>query len=473
MMKRKITIFLLLLVSIFAFLFNNYSTSASTGKTVFYKDSENGILAYKQINAFQLQLSDGRVLSNMSLTTGSDVTVEENLKDVEIVFVLDNSGSMSGNRIQTLKSATQELVTKLFDKIGEEHLKFGFVKFASSQLGKLSLTKNKAQISSFISGMKASGGTHMSGSLNTALEMLTSSSNSDAIKMIITLSDGALADESATINTFSQVHNKSISTISIFVETSITRAFSNLASKSSLHKNMQTSTSNMADTIVNRIYQEIYMKIILLSDPNTTFNLNNAGIIPGDDKIILQVDAEILHGATLYIEYIISVTSAFDTKNIVIEDIPDISLRYNANQKLLTENKTNSSYGWTYQNESGHLISESGNKVQKAGNAYTKKLLLSTVLTSEVFNSSSTFGNSAKISLENATNGNKINIDKSTSDDSGLVALKFLIIPPTGVETKTFDFCNVFLINVSVIVIFTCIFLLSYIFFKIIKNKGS
>ena len=470
MMKRRVITFLLLLISIFVFLFNNYSTSASTGKTVFFKDEKNGILAYKQINAFQLQLSDGRVLSNMSVTTGSSVNVEENLKDVEIVFILDNSGSMSGTRISTLKDSTKNLVDKLFTKIGKEHLKFGFIKFASRQLGSLQLTNNQSDISTFIDGMSASGGTYMATSLDSARSMLTNSSNSDAIKMIITLSDGALMDENASITAFQQVHDRNISTISIFVQTSITSAFSDLASKSSLHKNMQTSTSNMADTIVNGIYQEIYMRVILLSDPDTAFDLNNAGIISGDDKIILQIDSELLHGATLYIEYIISVTSAFDMKNIVINDFPDSSLRYNANQKLLTENKTNSSYGWTYKN--GYLTSSSGSTIHKAATEYKKKILLSTVLTSEVLNSSSSFGNYVEMSLENATDGNKIYIDKSTSDGGKLRALKFLIIPPTGVETEISNFSNALLINVSVIIIFTCIFVLSYIFFKI-KNKGS
>lgn len=127
-MKRKVITFLLLLISIFVFLFSNYSTSASTGKTIFYKDSENGIIAYKQINAFQLQLSDGRVLSSMSLTTNSDVTVEENYKNVNIVFVLDNSGSMGDkNRLGILKKSTNDLIDNLSSQI-KSKLGFGVIR---------------------------------------------------------------------------------------------------------------------------------------------------------------------------------------------------------------------------------------------------------------------------------------------------------------------------------------------------------
>ena len=136
MMKRRVITFLLLLISIFVFLFSNYSTSASTGKTIFYKDSENGIIAYKQINAFQLQLSDGRVLSSMSLTTNSDVTVEENYKNVNIVFVLDNSGSMGDkNRLGILKKSTNDLIDNLSSQI-KSKLGFGVIRIFRWSKGK-------------------------------------------------------------------------------------------------------------------------------------------------------------------------------------------------------------------------------------------------------------------------------------------------------------------------------------------------
>ena len=346
---------------------------------------------------------------------------------------------------------------------------YGFSDGPKTQL-KLSCN-NVDDVKNTIKGMYSSGGTFMSSSLDLAYDWLTHSQNPNSLKLIITLSDGGLSQKenepTNATNSFSKIHNAGISTISIFVDNASKSYFPQ--DNPPTHQNVDTSTSEMEKTLTDKIAKAIYARAIAVSAPSTTFNLNNAGIIPGDNKIILQVDAEILHGATLYIEYIISVTSAFDTKNIVIEDIPNISLRYNANQKMLTENRTNSSYGWTYDSETKHLISKSGSTVQKAANAYTKKLLLSTVLSSEFFNSPSTFGNSAKISLQNATTGNPITIDKST-DGSDLKALEFLIIPPTGVEPKTSNFSNIFLINVSVIIIFTCIFVLSYIFFKIRKK---
>ncbi len=467
-MKKKILLFLILFIII---IFGNQCFAAkSTGKTFYYKNESEGILAYKQINAFQLKLSDGTILSNMSVDTDSSVDIEENMKDVEIVFVLDNSGSMSGTRISTLKTSTKELVDKLFNKIGDEHLKFGFVKFASEQLGYLELTNDKSSISSFINSMNASGGTCMASSLSTAKEMLTNSSNSDAIKIVITLSDGALGDESQSINNIKTIHSSNISTISIFVETAITNSFKNLTSTSSLHKNMQTTTSNMADTLVNGIYDEIYMKVILLSEPTTNLDLNNAGIIPGSDRIILQVDSEILHGATLSVEYVISITNAFDAKNIVIKDFPESSLQYSSSQKLLTENKTNADYGWRYQD--GYLYSNSGGNVTPAAQEYRKKLILTTILTSSVLNRSSAFTNYATFSEDKILNtGSTSTVAADVAQDGGKIrALSFLIIPPTG---NNYNYSHVVITNVAIIVFFTCLFLLIYIFskLKVIRKK--
>ena len=70
------------------------------------------------------------------------------MKDVEIVFVLDNSGSMkSDDRIEHLKTAVRDLTSKLFEKIGSEHLKIGLIRFSSGILGTpQSLTNNANDI---------------------------------------------------------------------------------------------------------------------------------------------------------------------------------------------------------------------------------------------------------------------------------------------------------------------------------------
>ena len=336
-MKKKKIIILFLLVSI---IFSCNICYAAGPSTFFYKNKTDGILAYNQVNAFLLKLSDGTTLSSMSLSSTSNIDLKKNMKDVEIVFVLDNSGSMkSDDRIEHLKTAVRDLTSKLFEKIGSEHLKIGLIRFSSGILGTpQSLTNNANDIYSINDSMKADGGTYMSKALEAAYTMLTESTNTEALKIVVTLSDGKLSDESTSLKELEKINSSGISTISIFVEHAIGKNFEEFATTNTLHKNFETTTSGMADTIVNDLYKQIYMLIILMYDPTTSYNLNNAGIIPGDDKIILQLDAELLHGATLYIEYVINIISAFDSKNIIINDIPGSSLVYSPNQYLLTEN---------------------------------------------------------------------------------------------------------------------------------------
>lgn len=467
-MKKKKIIILFLLVSI---IFSCNICYAAGPSTFFYKNKTDGILAYNQVNAFLLKLSDGTTLSSMSLSSTSNIDLEKNMKDVEIVFVLDNSGSMKrDDRIEHLKTAVRDLTNKLFEKIGSEHLKIGLIRFSSGILGTpQSLTNNANDIYSINDSMKADGGTHMSKALEAAYTMLTESTNTEALKIVVTLSDGKLSDESTSLKELEKINSSGISTISIFVEHAIGKNFEEFATTNTLHKNFETTTSGMADTIVNDLYKQIYMLIILMYDPTTSYNLNNAGIIPGDDKIILQLDAELLHGATLYIEYVINIISAFDSKNIIINDIPGSSLVYSPNQYLLTENKTNADYGWNYTNNI--LYCTSGSQTIPAIKEYTKKLVLTSVLTPETLNRSSTFNNCMVFSLDKILNdGTTTTITATEAQDGGRIrALNFLIIPPTGL-----DLTHIIIINVSVITFFTCIFVLLYTLNKVrLNNKKT
>lgn len=437
-MKNKIIVSLIMVMLILCCTHYSLAESNNTDAAFYYKDTELGILAYKQINAFRLSLADGSVLSDASISTNSQVDIVENLKKVQIVFVIDTSGSMSGTRVNTTRNSTKTLVNALYDKLGEENLDIGIIYFNSNMdTGKiLNLTNNRTTILNHIDKIYASGGTYMSSSLARAKQMLMATGDSeDIIKIVCTLSDGSLADESQAIAEFKNINSAGISTISIFAETSITSAFANLANQNpELHKNFQTSTSNLANTIAKDIYNEIYLKIILLSDPKTVYNINNAGIIAGDDKIIFQVDEEILHGATLEIEYVISITSSFDTNHIKIKDFYSEDLIFTPNQRMITENKINSDYGWKFEN--GTLMTDSGGNITEAAKEHKVKLILSTVFTPTKLRDLNKIGNYVTFSLNRIENGQTTNIvidkNNTSTEETKIKALDFLIIPPTG-----------------------------------------
>ena len=458
-MKNKILkrTFALILILCLLFGFTPvYSYTQSIPVPNYYKNTDLGIIAYKQVSAFQVQLADGSILLDAGISTGSDVNIIENMSDVEIVFVLDTSGSMSDGKDQTTRDSTKTLVNSLFDRIGAEHLQIGVLFFNNGldTANILEMTNDQNAIMSHLDKIYANGGTEMADSLQKAHSMLGAlNSDDDTIKIICTLSDGAIADEAETSSQIQKINSEGISTISIFVGTPITPAFSSLAANSELHKNMETSTANLAETIVEDIYNEIYFKIILMSEPVTTYNVNHEGVLIGGDKIIFQVDEEILHGATLRIEYVISITTAFDMNNIVINDLYSSDFVFNQDEPLLSEaSRTNRDYGW--QMNGNTLVTGSGGQTIQAATEYRTKIVLSTVLTPERLPDLSLIGNSMTFSLNDIDHNNTI----SVGQDANIKALDFLIIPPTGTEDSTTEDL-LFLLKVTIFALAAVIFI--------------
>lgn len=70
-------------------------------------------------------------IDQIPITTSNEVTLQS--KKLEVVMVLDNTGSMSGSKISSLKSAAEDLVEILFEGDNAEDLvKVGLVPFAAS-----------------------------------------------------------------------------------------------------------------------------------------------------------------------------------------------------------------------------------------------------------------------------------------------------------------------------------------------------
>ena len=430
-MKDKVFISLIVMMILIMTIVPTTLAGTTATDTVFYcKDMTEGIIALKEISSLKLTLSNGSILSTAVSQTETAVNIEENMKNVEFVLILDASGSMSGQRNEITKSATQELTDALFDKIGEDHLKMGTI-FFSSDIGEtLALTNNKDEIKSQLSRLPASGGTYISSALNRAKEWLTATDSPDTIKIVCTLSDGAIADNNEAKTAFEAIHAANISTMSIFVETSIGEPFSSLPEEH--HKNFTTTTVGLSETIATDIYNEIYFRIILMMNPKTTYDISNAAILAGD-KIVITADEEIIHGATLQVEYVFIIIAAFDVANIEIKDIPE-NFTFNPNQKLLTENKTNNDYYWQYDAGSNTIVSRSGNIHQESTKAYKVKLVLNTLVTPEILSGTGTFSNCAEFTLKK-DGGEVIQINQNTADDpeeTRIKALDILMIPPTG-----------------------------------------
>lgn len=118
------------------------------------------------------------------------VDFHDGVGSLQIVFVLDRSGSMSGERIDFAKRAANLFVDFLRD--GDS---VGVVSFADTAAVNLSLTQitgggAKAAAKAAINSLDANGSTNIGGGLQTGLGQFTSQMNHSCNSIIILLSDG-------------------------------------------------------------------------------------------------------------------------------------------------------------------------------------------------------------------------------------------------------------------------------------------
>jgi len=105
----------------------------------------------------------------------------------EVVFVLDISGSMQGQKIEQARRAAKHIVSNLGDKDY-----FNLIVF-NDQIRKFETSRVKAtkpgvkQAIKFLDGLEAAGGTNIDGALQEAVSMLK---NPDGVAMVIFLTDG-------------------------------------------------------------------------------------------------------------------------------------------------------------------------------------------------------------------------------------------------------------------------------------------
>ncbi len=112
-------------------------------------------------------------------------------QNIDVVFAIDVSGSMSGSRLSTAKTALHTFLNAL-----AENDRAALVKFSSYASVLCELTQDKETVVDFISGLSAYGKTSMYSGLESAISLLTKKEETYGYKMVILLSDGK--DEPST-----------------------------------------------------------------------------------------------------------------------------------------------------------------------------------------------------------------------------------------------------------------------------------
>ncbi len=134
-----------------------------------------------------------------------EIVTQKDIVNRDIVFVMDTSGSMSGNKIEQTKKAFEFFVNKLNEKD-----RFGIISFSSTVvLWKLELMpvnkENRDIAHGFIDQLRASGGTNIDESLRHALSLFDETP--DRTRTLVFLTDGEASNGITDTNTIARNYN--------------------------------------------------------------------------------------------------------------------------------------------------------------------------------------------------------------------------------------------------------------------------
>jgi len=131
-------------------------------------------------------------LNAADVADGSDRAAQ----NVDMVFVLDRSGSMQGRKLNDARTAVLKLLTRLSDKD-----RFGFVSYANGVTQHSSLVNvtasGRRNLETAVRGIYAGGGTNLGAGLQTGINLLRNAGNTGNIRKVVLISDG-LANQGVT-----------------------------------------------------------------------------------------------------------------------------------------------------------------------------------------------------------------------------------------------------------------------------------
>lgn len=157
---------------------NNYSQNGGSGETVESKMFHEKYIKRNDNGTYDITL-------NASGTIGSDVKKAF----VDIVLVVDTSGSMEGSNLTSTKNAINALVDAFDAKKETVDTKYKLVTFSSSAKTKTDDWVNGTNLKKEAGKLSADGGTNYDQGLTKAATAINSSSRENAKKIVIFLTD--------------------------------------------------------------------------------------------------------------------------------------------------------------------------------------------------------------------------------------------------------------------------------------------
>lgn len=455
-MLIKLKIFIVITIIILIIL-SPISYSSFTPDVVELYDGK--VMAYSEISAFKLVLANGATISSSSVEGDSEQVVTEINGNVQLVLVIDVSGSMDGTKMDKAKSAAKTMVENLMELGGNTEI--ALVSFSSSAKIEVNLTNSEQDVLNSIDNLTPNGGTYMYNALDLTGAILTGSDSgedenneSDIHKYCIILTDGVTETPEACYEKLSEMQSNQIGIYGILLESNYKDAFQqNGNTVGVLYENI--SSQQLLD-IYNEIFETIHDELVENVIPEFEFSGVPQNYMVLDNGIFITIDTELLQGAQLCIEYVINIKSSMEINEVEVEDLTIGNIAYNSDSEMLTEGSINSDYGWSFledsesNNDNGNVLwiheSNADNPVIEKRGVWQKKIVYSKILSTA---EDSNFEHSIVFRL----NGD------SENGTGMLESLPVIITPPYGN-----GYSNIFIILGIIILI-----IIAYIIIKRIK----
>lgn len=269
-----------------------------------YGDTENGKGVKVTLSSDKSILSenDDKVNIEFGLSGFGSADVNENA--IDLILVVDESGSMRGSRMTNAKAAAKEVVSQMRDC--DRCAVIGFTSYANIRQ---KLTNDKVLLDSAINNLRASGENDIYRGLKAAIEQFD---NSEREKYIILISDGEDSTNSAQIA--KEAGENGIRIFAMMIGTG-TLQMQNIAINSNgIYKNAPTAAD------IGKIMSYFASEVFNVAGRNTTLRTTITDKNSIDINEITPEPANITENADG------SVTLEWNLDRISIEDIKTINL---------------------------------------------------------------------------------------------------------------------------------------------------
>ncbi len=255
-----------------------------------FGDTENGkgVKVTCSANKSAVSGNGDSVKISYGLSGFGEADVNENA--VDLIIVVDESGSMSGTRMSNTKAAAKEIISQM--KENDRCAVIGFTEGASV---KQELTSDKNLLGNAVDRLYASGGTSIYRGIDSALAMFDSMSSDERQKFIILLSDGEDGSTSQSLTSAKTAGEKDIRIFAMMIGSG-TLQMQNIAINSNgIYKNAPSSED------IGKIMSYFASEVFNVAGRNTTFrttikdknSVDTSKITPEPSKITENEDSSI------------------------------------------------------------------------------------------------------------------------------------------------------------------------------------